>query len=181
MALAPLADPAELARRLGVPADDPDLLGALAGASARFRDAVDHEVSFVEGDEITMDGSGTRHLYLPAFPVKVHTVTVDGAALEPADYQVSSRHGIVRRVFGCWPDAFDAVTITYDHGFEEVPDGIAEAVLDAAENAYAGTPGASSVQVGGESFSYGSGDPGGISEGWSAAVRRYGLGTRGRA
>lgn len=182
--LEPLASAEALAARLGLEADDQDVIDAVNAASARFRDAVEHPVSRIKNDAVTLDGDGTRYLYLPAFPVTIKSIVVSDVTLDETGFQVSSRHGIIRRVFGCWPDEFDAVTITYDHGFDPTPDGIAQAVLDVAEASYAAVAGAGYIQVGGESVTFGGGGSaasgGGTTEGWRNAVARYGLGTRDR-
>jgi hypothetical protein len=171
-----LAEPADLAVWLGVPADDPKLLQALASASSRFRGAVRHHVSFVAGDTITLDGNGKESLLLPAAPVTdVASVKVDGEELVyDTDYRWSA-DGFLRRVGACWPDKLRCVEVVWSHGHETIPDDIAEVIIDQARAQYAVRPGLTSMTVGGQSVAFGAQASIGVTAQWAAAVEKYRL------
>jgi hypothetical protein len=171
-----LADPADLAVWLGVPEDDPKLLQALAAASSRFRAAVRHHVSFVAGDTVVRDGTGTESLLLPAAPVtEIASVTLDGEALVyDTDYRWSE-DGFLRRNGACWPDKLRCIEVVYSHGFELIPEDIAEAVIDQARAQYAVRPGLTSMTVGGQSVGFGAQASIGVTSQWTTAVAKYQL------
>jgi hypothetical protein len=172
-----LADPEELAAWLPVGADDPKLLAALNAASRRFRGAVRHPVSLVAGETVVLDGNGTSSLLLPAAPVTaVSEVEVDGEVLvDGTDYSWSA-DGYLRRL-SClvWPDSLRCITITYSHGYAEIPEDIQEVVIDQARALYAILPGVQQQTVGAQSVTFGVQAATGVTAQWSAAVERYQL------
>lgn len=164
-----LAAPEALAERLGVDATDPRVWDALRSASARFRAAVRHPVSRVEGDTVVLDGTGAVSLLLPAAPViAVERVTVDGA--EVTEAVQCSRDGMLRYDAG-FPDGLGVIEVVYTHGYEPVPDEIADVVLSAAETAYAGAGDVASMTVGGEQVTFRQG----VSHTWSVVAEQYRL------
>lgn len=172
-----LAEPADLAIWLGVPADDPKLLQALAAASSRFRGAVRHPVTAVVGDVLILDGSGRESVILPAAPVTaVTSVELDGEGLVEGDGFSWSSDGFLRRLGGeVWPDRLRCVEVTYSHGYAEVPEEIAEVVIDQARALYAVLPGVQTRQVGGQSVTFGVQAAIGVTSQWTEAVERYRL------
>jgi hypothetical protein len=175
----PLADPAELAVWLGVPADDPKLLAALTAASRRFRGAVGHPVTSVTGETTVLDGNGRTEILLPAAPVTaVTSVTLDGTLLaESTDYTWSA-DGYLRRA-GCatWPYRLRCLSVVWDHGHATVPEDIQEAVIDQARSMYRVQPGVQAYTAGSESVTFGAQAAVGVTSQWSAAVARHRLGT----
>jgi hypothetical protein len=171
-----LANPADLAVWLGVSADDPKLLQALAAASSRFRGAVRHHVSFVASETVTLDGNGKESLLLPAAPVTaVASVTLDGEALVyDSDYRWSG-DGFLRRVGASWPDKLRCVEVVYSHGYTQIPEDIDEVVLDQARAQYAVRPGLTSMTVGGQSVAFGAQASIGVTSQWATAVEKYRL------
>lgn len=170
-----LADPAELATWLEVPATDPRLLAALRAASRRFRGAVRHPVSLVTEHEEFLDGSGRDVLHLPAAPVvTVHAVLIDGEAV--TDYRVKRRSGQLQRTgSGCvWPD-WSEVTVSYDHGLDPVPEDVTEVVLDQARAIYRLDPAIQQITTGSESVSFAATAAVGITEQWRTAVEAHRL------
>ncbi|MFE9845776.1 mobile element protein [Streptomyces goshikiensis] len=167
----PLADPAELATWLRVPADDLLLLATLRSASRRFRGAVRHEVNLVEGDVVTLDGNGRESLLLPVWPtVAVTKVLLDGKELvDGTDYSWSAA-GILRRL-GCqvWPDRLRCIEVTYSHGWAEIPADISDAVIEQARAAFRSEPGIKSKAVGGQSVTFETG----VTGQWSETVQRH--------
>ncbi len=172
----PLADPAELAASLGVPATDTKLLWALTAASRRFRGAVRHPVTLVTDDTATLDGNGLESVLLPAAPVlDVSSVTLDDAALTVGADCDWSADGFLRRLGGWWPDRLRCITVVYDHGYAVVPEDIQEVVIDQARALYRIDPGVQTKTVGGQSVTFGVQAAIGVTAQWTAAVERYQL------
>lgn len=173
--LPPLADADDLATKLDVPATDGKLLLALKRASDRFRGAVGHPVTKVEGDTIELDGNGSHSLLLPAAPIiGTPVVTVDGAAV--SDFSVSRSRGMLRRRSTVWPDDLGNIEVTYDHGYEDVPGDIADAVLEQAELQFQILAGVAQMSLGSESFAFGAQATVGITQRWADAVATYQIG-----
>lgn len=170
-----LADPTELAAKLGLAADDPDLVYAVRSASRDFAGAVRHPVRLVTGDTVWLDGTGTTILALPCAPVQAVTlVEVEGTAV--TDYEWS-QDGFLERCAG-WPRRLRAVRVVYDHGWPVVPSDIADAVLQKAEMALNVTPGLSSMTVGGESVTFATRQSAslvGVTDTWTRTVHKYQL------
>ncbi|MEV2274038.1 hypothetical protein AB0I72_00500 [Nocardiopsis sp. NPDC049922] len=170
-----LADPAELAEVLGVPADDPTLVARVRAASRRFLGAV-RPTSFtpVGGAELWLNGDGSTTLLLPVCPVRaVTTVEVDGLALTSDDFEWSEE-GVLRRC-SRWPDRLRSVRVVLDHGYMAVPEDVQEVVLDQAEAAFNIRKGVQSVSVDGQSVTYGTQSAVGVTQAWADAVARYAL------
>ncbi|MGY4902566.1 mobile element protein [Streptomyces sp. 900116325] len=177
-----LADPAELAAWLPVDKEDPKLLGALTAASRRFRGAVRHRVSLVDGDTVVLDGRGGESVLLPAAPVvDVTSLLLDGEELAEGTAFAWSRDGFLRRLGGCWPDRLRCIQVTYDHGFAEIPEDIQEVVIDQARTMFRVQPGVQTIQAGGESITYGAQAAVGVTAQWSAMVEKYQLNRGDRA
>jgi hypothetical protein len=178
----PLADPAELAASLGVPATDPKLVWALNAASRRFRGAVRHPVSAVTGDSFVLDGGGRESVLLPAAPVTaVSSLTLNGESLaEGTDFEWSA-DGFLRRLGGCWPDRLRCIQGVYDHGYNPVPEDIAEVVIDQARALYRIDPGVQQKTVGSQSVTFGAQAATGVTAQWAAVVDRYRLNRGDRA
>ncbi|UJW30989.1 hypothetical protein L3Q67_38310 [Saccharothrix sp. AJ9571] len=144
---------------------------AVASASARFRGAVRHPVSLVADDVAWLDGHGCTVLTLPAAPVvAVTTVEVRGHAITDFTW---SRQGQLRRA-RCWPNELVAVRVVYTHGYDPVPENIADTVLTEARYLLTVQPGISAMTVGGESLSF-SAPAAAMPESWTRAVDRYRL------
>lgn len=96
-------------------------------------------------------------VYLDQAPVTALTSVVDVSttlALDPTLYVLDSRGGSVAMV----PDGNlytpAAVTLTYSHGYPEVPDGIKAVVIASAARAFATPAGVQSEALGGWSVHY---------------------------
>ncbi|MFJ4322250.1 mobile element protein [Streptomyces tricolor] len=181
-----LADPEELAVKLGRSPDDPQLLYALRAATRRFRGQVHHPVTFVADDVVLLDGNGRQSLLLPVWPTTaVSSVLLDGAELsEGVDYSWSDA-GILRRLGGLhWPNRLRCLQVTYSHGWNglaEVPGDIQEAILERAEAAFTIPVGVQSKAVGGQSVTFGAQAAAGATEAWTKAVDRYKVRASGEA
>ncbi|MFE1104142.1 hypothetical protein ACFW4K_26820 [Nocardiopsis alba] len=170
-----LADPADLAEVLGVPADDPKLVARVRAASRRFLGAV-RPTSFtpVDGATIWLNGDGSTTLLLPVCPVRAVTaVEVLGEPLDAGDFEWSEE-GILRRR-DRWPDRLRSVRVTCDHGYAEIPEDVQEVVLDQAEAAWNTLKGVQSVSVDGQSTTFGTQAAVGVTQAWADAVARYRL------
>lgn len=170
-----LASPSDLALRTGLPDTDPKLLQALTRASSRFRDAVGHEVSVVLDDEVDLSGDGTTILHLLARPIiGTPTVTIGGSAV--ADFQTGRRSGMLRRMGG-WAEGLENISVTYSHGYAQIPEGISNAVLEAAEANMNIMTGIESISTGDESVKLSAVlAGGGATPAWTEAVARYEVG-----
>ncbi len=163
-----LADPQQVADRLGVAPDDASLLAALRAATAAFRAAVRHPVSRIDDDRVVLDTDGSASLLLPAAPViSVDRVRIRGADVPEYEY---SRDGMLRCPEG-FPDALGAVEVTYTHGYDPVPDEITEAVVTEAAAGYEAVSGVSSISVGGQQITFRAG----TSRQFSTVVELYRL------
>lgn len=168
-----LAEWSDLESILGVvEASSPAALSALGRASADFRSAVRHEVSEAAYD-VTLDGTGTSTLSLPAAPVTaVSGVEVDGDPV--SDYRWSAS-GLLERAAG-WPRRYRAVRVQFVAGFDPIPDDIRSVVVDRALGLLRSRPGLKShtLQVGGMSETESFAEIG-TSERWETTVARYRL------
>lgn len=139
---------------------------ALVEATAAIKNYCNQQIELVEDDEITLDGTGWRRLFLPELPVTaVVSVEEDGEALTVTDDYKLGQHGILHRVGGNWPAGIQIVTITYSHGCAEIPDDIVAVCTRAASRAYQaglkaaeteGVPGISSKSLGDFSVAFSS-------------------------
>ncbi len=137
MSLATIADLEAVLHR-DIDAEDPYALAALEQASAVVENYLGQPVELVEDDEVVLDGSGTKVLLLPAFPVtEVTLVLVDGDALTEDDYEWSKTGELRRKAL--WPAALRSVEVTYSHGYATVP-AVIVAVVSALAGRIYGTP-----------------------------------------
>lgn len=123
-----LVTPQGIAQFLGTSIADNNFLANLmcSMASQLVRSYTQQMISYVDGDERTLDGTGRRALILPELPVvRVNSVTVhdsDGEnpeVLEETDYVVDES-GILWRTSDCdyWTSGVLNVTVDYDHGWD---------------------------------------------------------------
>lgn len=99
-------------------------------ASASVAEAAGVPIAALDGDEVTLYGTGSPLLLLPAWPVTaVATVTVDGTAVTGFTW---NRAGELR-YSGGWTRGADIV-VTYSHGYAEaaVPTTIKSVTLEVA-------------------------------------------------
>ncbi|MCI1673145.1 MAG: hypothetical protein LKI34_02850 [Bifidobacterium tibiigranuli] len=171
-----LADINDLATLTGAAADNPKLLLALRRASDRFIDAIGWNPAYTPNDTIVMDGSGTRTLLLPVMHISAIT-SVTIADETTADYTANLNAGILRRASG-WPDELGNITVTCSHGYEQIPGGLADAILEQAETQYRALAGIQSYALGGRSITFGAATTVGVTQKWSDAAARYSLGAR---
>lgn len=122
---------AQVKRHLNMPpddtTDDDELRGFILSASAVVEDIV----GVVAARTITETLSGgEQHLALDRSPVmRIETVTVDGAVVDPGEYAASPAGLLVRRS-GRWPQGFHNITVTYVAGRSMVPANLVDATLE---------------------------------------------------
>lgn len=169
-----LADPADLAARLGAPTDDAKLLASLKRASDRFIGQIGYPLHKVTDDEYWATGDGGPTIALPAAPI-VGDPTVEINGTPATGYQVGRRSGLLWRPGG-WPCGLENVCVVYTHGYDQIPGDVQDAVLDAAEADHSIRAGIESVTTGNESVKFASNRvAGGTTPAWAAAVDKYTL------
>lgn len=153
MALATVANLSAILRR-DIDPDDPAALAALDTASAFVEAYLGQPVELVD-ETVILDGSGTRVLLLPAYPVTdVDVVGIDDEVLEPGiDYEWS-KTGELRRRGGPWPSTLRSIAVTYSHGFDPVPDAIVGVVTAMAARLYDTPLSVRQESIGGYSVTY---------------------------
>jgi hypothetical protein len=165
-----LASPNDLATITGKTADDPKLILELRRATSRFTGDVGRTLFLVKADTVALNGGGGQTLILPAFPVANVSVSVGGVAV--TDFQVDEDAGILRRQAG-WPDGLGNIQVTFDHGFEEIPGDVADAVLERAQIALTSNPAIQQRTLGISGVTFGQQATTGVTQAWSDAVNRY--------
>ncbi len=188
-----LANPAELAKLTGRPANDSGLLAGLTEASRRFRAAVRHPVTLVTADELQVDGKGSDEFRLARpFPiVSITSITIDGRAVPAENYRLNKRNGIVTSKSGCWPRPPADIVVIYTHGYDVstptgtvpanwpadgplvgLPEDIQAAVLEMAQIVLNTEKGITGKTVLGDSVTFG-GSAVGVTQSWSDTVALY--------
>ncbi len=150
------ASVAELADVLHVDIDPEDAAAnqALTDATAMVRSYTRQTLSFVEGDEVTLDGHYQWDLALPEFPIVDVTEVVeisvwDNAAettLDTTDFRFSK--AVLHRLDRRFCEGFQNVRVTYDHGYEVLPDDLRTATLQIASRLYFSATSSGSTQGG---------------------------------
>lgn len=133
MSLATLGD---YRTRHGEPRDSQQTTALLADAESLVREATGLTISKVTDDVVTLDGNGTRRLYLPEIPVTgVSLVRLDGVDLDPTEYSWWSSGALDHR-HGCWwHHRPRLVEVTYTHGLDPVPGWITSLVCAMVQRA----------------------------------------------
>ncbi len=138
--MAALVDIDEYAAAIGRTLDEEEIEAIefqLEAASADVRDYLGQTLDVVVDDIVTLHGSGTKALLLPELPVvAVTAVTLNDEAI--TTYTADLDNGVLFRVgWGAvWNVGFSNVTVTYDHGYTEIPFNIRRAVIELAKVGY---------------------------------------------
>jgi hypothetical protein len=152
----PLATTADLTAYTGgrIGDTDPRVGPVLEGVSAAVRNWCGWHVFPDLQETVTLDGPGGRYLALPTRHVATVTAVLEhGAALvDGVDYRWSA-DGSIKRLKQYWTDDYRAVTVTYLHGFQDVPD-VTAVVLSVAARLLASPMGAVSESAGGVSVKW---------------------------
>ena len=154
--LEPLASIADLAVKTGASTDDEKLNLALRLASGRFREQTNNPISLVT-ETVVLDSDGGRALTLPCLPVRdVSELQIDAIRLD-------------RPI----PNRWRSVQVTYRHGYDPVPKGVQDVVLEQAAAIYQMLPGVVSYTTGAEQRTYSTALTVGTTAQWAAMVARY--------
>jgi hypothetical protein len=152
----PLATATSLAAYTGgrIGDSDPRVSPVLDGVSAAVRNWCGWHVYPQLQETVTLDGPGGRYLALPTKHVAaISAVLEHGLTLvDGVDYRWSG-DGSIKRLTRSWTDDYRAVTVTYSHGFDDVPD-VAAVVLSVAARQLASPMGAVSESAGGVSVKW---------------------------
>lgn len=106
-------------------------------------------------ETITLDGSGSKHLWLPSLHVTdVSEVTDLGDVVDTDDYDWSA-NGYIQRRSGCWTYRARQVTVTLTHGYSEIPPELVGVAVAVASRKLASLTGARREQAGQVSFEFG--------------------------
>lgn len=140
----PLAAPEDLAARLGVTftsAESARAAALLGDASAYVRNYTRQTITLVTDDVAVLESTTEQWLWLPERPVvAVSSVSIGSAGVSPV-YWVQQGDGLYR--FYGWQGRFygststwnqpDTISVTYDHGFDTVPDDLVAVVCKIAK------------------------------------------------
>lgn len=173
-----LATPEDLGVLVRKPSSDPKIRLALKLSSGRFRDAVGYPVSLVTNDVLTRLGDGTDTMFLKAAPVSAVAVTSGGVVIPPETYMLDAEAGILYGVSGVW-NWRTPFTITYTHGYANIPEGIQGAVLEHATTIHKAFAHVQQETAGTNNASYAMAATVGVTQKWTDTVLAYRL--RGRA
>lgn len=124
----------------------------LKAAEAAVRSYCGWHIAPVIEEDLILDGTGTGTVFVKSLHlVDVTAAENDGTVLDPLTLEWSES-GFVR-IDGLWTDKLRAVTLTVEHGFEEVPD-VAEIVRAVAARATASPTGVVREQAGAVSIGF---------------------------
>lgn len=118
----------DLSAYLGTTVSETDLntVIALDAACQTVRDELHLQVNYLEGDEVRLDGTGTRSLILPELPV-IDVAEVrdeNGDVVDPDRYDWDYRTGILWHKDWHWWWGHLNHTVTYTHGWALAEAGV---------------------------------------------------------
>lgn len=122
----------------------------LVAASAQVRAATGQDFTAVSGDTIVLDGVEGEWLALPQRPVTaVSSVAINDTTLDASGWTLSGNriyrwHGWQGQTSSWGPTL---VTVTYDHGYVEIPDDVRSATLALAADMLANPQGLTDEQI----------------------------------
>jgi hypothetical protein len=167
--LEPLASIADLAVKTGASTDDEKLKLALRLASGRFREQTNNPISLVT-ETVVLDSDGGRALTLPCLPVRdVSELQIDGESVSDFEWSAMGAIRLDRPI----PNRWRSVQVTYKHGYDPVPKGVQDVVLEQAAAIYQMLPGVVSYATGAEQRTYSTALTVGTTAQWAAMVARY--------
>jgi hypothetical protein len=138
--------------------DPPDNLDTLVEvASGVVRNYCEWSISEETVTARVFDADGSRLLLLPTLHLTdVDEVLIDGT--EVTDFSWSEMGALCRQ--GRWPVGFRRVTVTFTHGYAEVPAEIQAIVFGLAQRGATVTPGLRTRTVGAVTYQYADGASG---------------------
>lgn len=158
-----------------ISASDPRADDLISGATLAIQRMVGWHVAPVQTDTVLLDGASVGDLLaLPSLKVRDVTsiATLEwgvSATLDPGLYEWSANGNVRRRYGYAWPYGFRNVSVTFTHGFDEVPD-LKQVVLQVVAQALSSPTGATREQAGQVAMSWATTAPG-VSGGLSLLQR----------
>jgi len=148
---------------------------AINAATAAIQNYCGQVLELIEDEEITLDCTGAKKIFLPELPVvSVAEVIEDGETLTADEDYKLGQHGILHRLSNDvaipWAAGVQILEITYTHGYETMPTDVVDICTRAASRAYQaglkseeldGVPGVTAKSLGDYSVSFGSEQGGG--------------------
>jgi hypothetical protein len=142
--VAPLAAPADLSVFVqDATYDLPTLTRALTQASSTIRAYTGQDLEFRAADVVIVTPKPGCVVYLPQLPVQAvslveilvpdYTTGIDTWTAVSGGYRFNA-HGAVylTKTLPTWPTGWDTVRVTYDHGYQVIPDPIRDVCLELA-------------------------------------------------
>lgn len=88
--------------------------------------------------QLVLDGPGTSTLMLPTLKLReVKALAENGIVVDVSTLDVSAGGMVEKRSGGCWTRRLGGITVTIDHGYDEVPADVAGVVVSVAAKAFA--------------------------------------------
>lgn len=154
--MAQFATAAELGTRLGVTLTGPEQARAaslLELASGLIQRAARQAIEQVVNDTLIVRASAEPTIRLPERPVSaVVALTLDGTQLGEDDWRLDGDELTYRAGWG-WPLG-SAVAVTYDHGYEAIPDAIRAVCLEAVVRVWVNPGSVMTERYGSEAVAY---------------------------
>ena len=126
-------------------------------ATALIKAEANQHIDEVTSDAITVDGTGTRRIVLPEWPVTaVTSVTEDGTLLTFDDDYKWTLRGVLIRVAAVWPYDIGNIDVVYTHGHAVTPPALETVCVEMTARAWS-TPASGAVtqeSIGSYSVSY---------------------------
>lgn len=115
----------------------------LDAASHAIRRWTHQYLTLVEGDQVVLDPSQGRFLWLDQLPVvSVASVSVHGTALAAGDFAFDGKTGRLWRTdHREWFGRPSGIAVTYSHGYETIPGDLVAVCCGMAERGYSTEPG----------------------------------------
>lgn len=150
-------------------AEDPRVPLLIKGVSDGIRRYCGWHVFPVIKETILLDSHGGRWLKLPSLNVKsISALKINDTLIDPASYSWSKR-GLIHLKSGRFPDDYQRVEVTFEHGFDNGSD-LKQVAIQIITNALASPMGVTREQAGSLSVSWSSTAPG-VSGGLSILER----------
>lgn len=106
-----------------IPAGDPRLDDAAAGASAAVRRHCGWHVTPVIKETLTVDGNGGTRFRLPTMNlISIDELKIRGETVDPDHYAASTTGFVELKGHRRFPRAYSSVEVTFTHGWEQAPE-----------------------------------------------------------
>ncbi len=121
-------------------------------ASSIVQTEAKQHIAYVADDVLERRGSRESAILLPERPViAIASVTIDGDTINADDYTIDG-HEVT--LVGGWGDSCAALTITYTHGWADIPEAIKSVVLSAVMRVWSNPGGIVSQTLGAASTTF---------------------------